>query len=148
MFSKSEVLSRLSQELAGAIPDAESLPSCTQLERLPYLMSLPDPSNHSAQLTPKHSAVISEGLRLGYGVCQRLPRVSPHAPMSFRSSDRKVWEIPAGTSMSMTSALIHTNPNIFPDPLEFRPERWIENRRLDRYLLSFSKGDRQCLGIK
>jgi cytochrome P450 len=47
----------------------------------------------------------------------------------------------------MTSVLIHHDESIFPDSHEFRPERWIENPRLDRYLVSFSKGSRQCLGI-
>lgn len=27
------------------------------------------------------------------------------------------------------------------------PDRWIENPRLSRYLVSFSKGSRQCLGL-
>ena len=100
----------------------------------------------------KYSAVVSEGLRLGYGVCQRLQRVSPKDSIHFRSTSKKnddvTWEIPAGTPVGMTCALVHLNPRIFPDPLRFSPERWIENRDLNRYLLSFSKGSRQCLGIK
>ena len=47
----------------------------------------------------------------------------------------------------MSAALIHVNPKIFPSPHEFRPERWLNNPKLDRYLVSFSKGSRQCLGI-
>lgn len=47
----------------------------------------------------------------------------------------------------MTSTLIHLNPDIFPSPHEFRPERWLKNPRLDRYLVPFSKGSRQCLGM-
>lgn len=47
----------------------------------------------------------------------------------------------------MTSLLLHLNPKTFPDPTSFNPERWIENPRLSRYLTSFSKGNRQCLGI-
>ena len=39
-----------------------------------------------------------------------------------------------------------TNPDIFPDPMEFKPEPWVENPRLDKYLLSFSKGSRICVG--
>ncbi len=47
----------------------------------------------------------------------------------------------------MTSTLMHLNPAIFPSPHEFRPERWLNDPRLDRYLVPFSKGSRQCLGI-
>jgi len=40
------------------------------------------------------------------------------------------------------------NPTIFPDPETFDPERWLDKeKRLDRYLVSFGKGSRQCLGI-
>lgn len=41
---------------------------------------------------------------------------------------------------------------LFPEPTDFKPERWIEakqnNTRLDRYMVSFGKGSRQCVGIK
>jgi cytochrome P450 len=83
------------------------------------------------------------------------------------------WEIPPGVSspsyllpitditntttiqtpVGMTSVHIHQNPSIFPDPLAFKPSRWLEKRPpgappLDRYLVSFSKGSRQCAGLK
>jgi cytochrome P450 len=47
----------------------------------------------------------------------------------------------------MTSYLIHHNERIFPDSHAFQPQRWLDNPRLDRYLISFSKGTRQCAGI-
>jgi cytochrome P450 len=44
------------------------------------------------------------------------------------------------------------DPKIFPNPEMFRPERWIEAaekaQNLGRYIVSFSKGSRQCVGIK
>ena len=45
---------------------------------------------------------------------------------------------------------MHQNESIFPKPLEFIPERWLdraERIRLEKYLVPFSKGSRQCLGI-
>ena len=47
----------------------------------------------------------------------------------------------------MTSTLIHHDESIFPNSKEFQPERWIEDPRPDRYLVSFSKGSRQCVGM-
>jgi hypothetical protein len=47
----------------------------------------------------------------------------------------------------MTSLLIHHDPKIFPNSNSFLPERWLENPHLDKYLVSFSKGSRQCIGI-
>jgi len=42
---------------------------------------------------------------------------------------------------------MHYNLSIFPSPTSFRPERWIENPRLDKYLIAFARGSRQCIGI-
>jgi len=47
------------------------------------------------------------------------------------------------------------NSDIFPEPEKFDPTRWINPQptknnpsgRLDKYLTSFSKGSRSCLGI-
>ena len=44
------------------------------------------------------------------------------------------------------------NPTMFPKPDEFLPERWLKNgeynRALDKYLVTFGRGSRQCLGMK
>jgi cytochrome P450 len=44
------------------------------------------------------------------------------------------------------------DPDIFPDPHAFDPERWMraaaKGQRLDRYMVNFSKGSRVCLGMK
>jgi hypothetical protein len=53
----------------------------------------------------------------------------------------------------MTSVHIHQNETIFPEAQKFKPERWLEKRPegsppLDRYLVSFTKGSRQCVGMQ
>lgn len=122
------ILRKLKTELATAIPElSKSTPQVT-LENLPYL-----------------SAVIKESLRLSYGAASRLQRLA-HEPLVF-SSGTKEWTIPPFTPVSMTSVLIHHDESVFPSSHEFRPERWLENPRLDKYLVSFSKGSRQCLGM-
>lgn len=75
-----------------------------------------------------------------------MQRVSPIDDLVYTDNAQDNWTIPAGTPMSMTPTLIQTVPEYFPSPNEFRPERWIENPRLDQYLLAFSKGSRICLG--
>lgn len=130
LLANPEKLKKLKEELAVAIPDPQTTPDYGVMERLPYL-----------------SAVIQEGLRVNSGAATRMQRISPDEPLSYHDKDRDVtWTIPAGVPISMTQHLIHYNPNIFPKPWEFRPERWLENPRLDRYLLSFSKGTRICAG--
>lgn len=57
----------------------------------------------------------------------------------------------------MNSYNIHMNPTIFPSPKTFLPERWLveplskpnnkNSNPLKRYLIPFTKGPRQCLGM-
>jgi cytochrome P450 len=66
----------------------------------------------------------------------------------------KDWEIPFGTPVSSTAYFILMSSTIFPDPFEFRPERWIDasgrfNYALEKkYLVNFGRGSRKCLGMK
>jgi len=50
----------------------------------------------------------------------------------------------------MTSVMMHDNPDIFPEPRAFKPERWLQSNanQLRKYLVAFSKGSRQCLGMQ
>jgi len=45
--------------------------------------------------------------------------------------------------------IVHRNPDIFPEPEIFSPERWLQSgsQNLDKYLVAFSRGPRSCLGI-
>ena len=124
-----EKMERLRAEIRSIMPDPHEPANLQNLEQLPYLTS-----------------VIMEALRLSNGVSTRLARVAPDRNTYFQD-----WEIPKGTPVGMTSTLIHQNPDIFPQPLEFVPERWLdpkEKQRLEKYLVPFSKGSRQCAGIK
>ncbi|KAI1281075.1 putative cytochrome P450 [Xylaria sp. FL0933] len=135
-----DIFARLTKELKTAIPDPSSRPSCNELEKLPFL-----------------SACISEGLRLSYGVSTRLQRISPDGPMVYKPSlgiqeSKSDIIIPRGTPVGMTSVLIHHNPELFPRSREFDPSRWLDaegnrDRSLEKYILSFSRGSRQCIGI-
>ena len=124
---KRDIHQRLRYELRAA--NLSAPPKVEELERLPYL-----------------NAVISEGLRFGYGVSTRLARIAPDRVLKYAD-----WEIPPGTPVGMTSVLIAQNADIFPNPSKFDPERWVdpaERRRLERYYQPFSRGTRSCLGIK
>lgn len=109
-------------------------PTWSELEQLPYL-----------------TAVTKEGLRLSYGVAQRLPRISKHKAIQYDT-----YSIPPGTPFSMSSYIQHTS-SVFNDCFAFNPDRWLttakvasapgrEEKSLDRFFVPFSKGTRWCLG--
>ncbi|KAL8904291.1 MAG: hypothetical protein Q9171_007107 [Xanthocarpia ochracea] len=50
----------------------------------------------------------------------------------------------------MTSLLLHADPTFFPSPTTFSPDRWLTQspKKLEhRYLVTFGKGSRQCIGM-
>jgi cytochrome P450 len=123
----------LRAELRAAIPNpnAEDALSFQKLEKLPYLR-----------------ACIQEATRFAHGLSGRGPRVFS-TPMVYDK-----WTIPEKTAISMTIADLHFDPEIYPEPREFVPERWLNNPKapdgssLEKYFVAFGKGPRSCLGIK
>jgi cytochrome P450 len=141
-------LERLREELRTVMggqlnPAKGELPSLHDLEKLPYL-----------------NAVVTEGLRLHNGITARAQRVAPTETIMYGE-----WAIPPGTPLSTISYFVHYNPEIFPNPRAFIPERWLDtsrqgtpsadgsgnppnltSHRLKNYLVAFGKGTRGCIG--
>lgn len=139
LLSEPSILSKLHEELASA-SRRKTILRWDDLANLPYL-----------------SAIVSEGLRLSFGVSHRLQRISPDLPLQYKD-----WTIPAGVPVSMTQMFIMQDPNIFPRPKEFIPERWLEPEHrgnclkdtkfpephlAKKFLVPFSRGSRACLGM-
>ncbi|KAF2233589.1 cytochrome P450 [Viridothelium virens] len=129
--SQHSIQSRLHDELRALPPsalDSAGNPSIQTCSKLPYL-----------------NAVMKETLRL-------YPPFSGAQPRRFRS-DVVIdgYVIPAGTSVSMCMYAMHRNPEVFPEPERFWPERWLDvsegrMREMERYFWPFSAGDRRCTG--
>jgi cytochrome P450 len=56
------------------------------------------------------------------------------------------YTVPADTSILISILLIHHREEIYPDPFEFRPERWIDRKPGTYEWLPFGGGIRRCLG--
>lgn len=125
LISEPEIMNNLRKELDPIMKRTNGRPTQTDVEQLPFL-----------------NAVIKEGLRLYYGVSQRLPRIHD-ADVHYKNT-----LIPKGTPMSMSAMQMHSDPAHFPYPETFKPDRWLDagSARLDRYLVPFSKGTRNCIG--
>jgi cytochrome P450 len=130
IIANPSIHSKLCSELENAIPDTRATLDWLQVEKLPYL-----------------TACIREAIRMSYGVSARNPRLLEKQTMY------KSWKIPAKTPISMTIIDVHTDPEIYPEPFAYTPERWLNNPKapngspLDRYFVAFGKGTRSCLGI-
>ncbi|KAF3046270.1 hypothetical protein E8E11_001192 [Didymella keratinophila] len=136
VLSQPEVQAKLSGELKSV--DLDSV-SWLELEKPPYL-----------------SAVIAEGLRLSYGIPSRLARIAPQEDLMYRdkmNGSQTEYVIPRGTAIGMSSAIMHDNEDVFSQSAAFLPERWMsgdapQRAAMEKSFLAFSKGSRQCVGIK
>ncbi|KAK7049964.1 hypothetical protein VNI00_005395 [Paramarasmius palmivorus] len=140
------VRKKLVAELDEAWPDRDSHMPLERLEKLPYLVCSFSSSSPHRTKTHKVSktAVIKECLRLSHGVVSPMQRVVTDTEVIIAGH-----RVPPGTIVSMANPFVHLNPDIFPEPERFYPERWLEvkDHTLERYLVSFGKGPRTCLGI-
>ncbi|EFQ34955.1 cytochrome P450 [Colletotrichum graminicola M1.001] len=99
----------------------------------------------AADKLPFLDAVIKEGLRL----YAPLPASEPRSiPMDTIIDG---YHIPAGTVVSMSPYTLHRNAAVFPEPLKFKPERWLGEcgnvTEMKKWFWSFSSGGRMCIGI-
>ncbi|KAK3936257.1 cytochrome P450 [Diplogelasinospora grovesii] len=127
LFTNRPLLLRLRDEIRTVMPTPDTEASWSRLEQLPYL-----------------NAVVNEAIRLSFGPIFRSTRVAPTEPLTYKN-----LVIPPGTPVSMSTYFVHMDPEIFPDPASFKPERWIESRgqHLTKFITAFSRGSRNCLGM-
>jgi cytochrome P450 len=73
-----------------------------------------------------------------------LPNVEPRLVMTpFEVGG---WRYPAGVCLVPNAYLIHHDPEIYPDPYAFRPERFLEHPPGTYTWIPFGGGRRRCLG--
>ncbi|KAI1769313.1 cytochrome P450 [Hypoxylon sp. FL1150] len=129
IYQDKAILQRLRDEIRTVMPTPTSEAPWSELEQLPYM-----------------NAVINESLRISLGPTFRSTRVAPAESLKYKD-----LIIPPGTPVSMCTYFVHNDPNVFPDPESFKPERWIEatekGEHLNRFLVAFSRGSRACLGL-
>ncbi|NXM70481.1 CP4V2 protein, partial [Serilophus lunatus] len=80
-------------------------------------------------------------------------RIFPSVPMFARvlREDCSIsgHQIPKGTNILVLTYTLHRDPEIFPDPEEFRPERFFPENSKGRHpyaYVPFSAGPRNCIG--
>jgi flavonoid 3'-monooxygenase len=123
-----QCMKKLQGEL-DTVVGTDRVVSETDLSNLPYLQ-----------------AVVKESFRLH----PPGPLGIPHMALQ----PTKVWgyDLPANTQLLVNSYTIQRDPKHWANPLEFRPERFIENPQIDLkgshfQLLPFGAGRRMCPGM-
>ncbi|KAJ5594806.1 uncharacterized protein N7459_001014 [Penicillium hispanicum] len=90
-------------------------------------------------------AVIKETLRL----YAPLPGSEPRSLGTTSNIDG--YTIPPRTTVSISPYALHRNPDVFKNPLEFNPDRWLESSKesaeIKKWFWAFSSGGRMCIGM-
>ncbi len=77
-------------------------------------------------------------------------RLRPVVPLAGRRLAEDLvtddLELPAGTDVTASIWLTHTDPKLYPEPLAFRPERFLEAAPETYAWIPFGGGIRRCLG--
>ncbi len=73
-----------------------------------------------------------------------LPNTAPRAVK--KPIELGGWSYEPGVSLVASSYLVHHDPDIYPDPYAFRPERFLESKPGTYTWIPFGGGRRRCLG--
>ncbi|KAK3337589.1 cytochrome P450 [Cercophora scortea] len=130
---------RLHREIKPVYGPADQIPALRPLENVALL-----------------TACVRESLRLATPSPSYLWRTVPEEGYTLHHTTKSYFA-PPKTVIGMSAWNEHFNTDIFPSPDEFKPSRWLlgpnnggvsgPNGDLDRYLVPFSKGSRQCGGM-
>jgi len=103
-------------------------------------------SYQAASELPYLDAVIKEALRIHPPNGVMYPRTTPEQGATICG-----YYIPPGTEVGISPWVLHHDPELFPQPEKFQPERWLTPdtellARRKRSLFAFSAGSHTCLG--
>ena len=96
---------------------------------------------------PLLHAIIMETLRLHAPIPGLEPRITPPSCTLAGYAN-----LPSGVRVSAMPYTLHRNATVFPDPLAWKPERWLlppdspEMKEMLRWFWAFGSGGRMCIG--
>ena len=89
--------------------------------------------------SPLLTGICNESLRINSVVSDTIRKLV--VPMQF-----SFGELPAGSNIAIPICLVHEDPELYPEPFEFRPERWDNLKLKPHEFLPFGGGVRRCIG--
>jgi cytochrome P450 len=103
------------------------------------LDALPDETPSEVAEAGYLKATIQETLRVNPIVTETLRKLKE--PLELGE-----YQLPAGMGLALATVLAHYNPQTFPEPDLFRPERFIEQSFSPFQYMPFGGGHRRCIG--
>lgn len=136
-----EVMRRLTEEIRETFPDPNQMPTYAEAAKLVGEPTPPLKSLLTSFSTQKYlSNVVDETLRLWGPLNTGIPRMSTGRTIAGDY-------FPAGVGISNNPYATARDPDVFPSPEEYNPDRW-NNASAEMRLMSrpFSIGPRNCIG--
>jgi cytochrome P450 len=103
-----------------------------------------------ARLVAEIDAGPADGDRYATAVINETLRVRPVVPIVARELTQELelggHLLPAGTRVMPSIYLTNRNPRVYPDPAEFRPERFLDSAPDTFAWIPFGGGIRRCIG--
>ncbi len=107
-------------------------------------------SRHPDALTRLESAALDGDDEYLDAVVKEAMRLRPAFPLTARLATEPFelpgLTIPSGTMIAPYITLVNRRPEIYPDPLAFRPERFLDTRAGTYTWIPFGGGPRRCIG--
>lgn len=108
-------------------------------------IQFPDPK--AVDQLPLLDAILQETLRRWVAVPGPQFRRTPAEGCSLAGYDN----IPGGVRVSCLAYSLHRNPEVFPEPLEWRPERWLhatpdQLKEMRHWFWAWGSGGNMCIG--
>lgn len=115
---------------------------------------------HDAKLVdalPVLHAILMETLRLHAAIPGNQPRFTPDRA-TVGAPGHEVSDLPTGVRVQAQAWSLHRNPDVFPEPHTWRPERWLASsyadvfafharyKEMSRWFWAFGSGGRMCVG--
>ncbi len=111
-----ELLDELDRVLRGRAPESGELRNCQMLDR-----------------------IIKESMRI-------LPPVPYTIRAATAATEIGGYRIPKGSRVICSHFLTHHQPELYPEPEKFRPDRWLTIEPSQYEYMPFSAGPRMCIG--
>ncbi|MEL6381585.1 MAG: cytochrome P450 [Cyanobacteria bacterium J06626_18] len=104
-----------------------------------------------AELGPNPDPMAIAQLSYLNAVCQESLRIYPITPTSFvrvlhEPMTLTGYAFEAGTALMPATYIIHQRSDVYPEPKQFRPERFAERQYGPHEYLPFGGGHRRCIG--